>query len=177
MLVATTENRGGMRPTAGQNNPNKISFNGGNGQSGKKAAKAMQLRPSGGGASGATQALTQQMSGAPGVITTAPAAQGGARPLRIPASEFAPTVGIGDPSSRGEEDITAGSLANPIGMMTPGPEALTLPGGGQGDARFQSNIDAYYSVLSYIQGRDDTSEDTRQVINTLMRATPSVGAI
>ncbi len=61
--------------------------------------------------------------------------------------------------------------------MTPGPEALTLPGGGQGDARFQSNIDSYYSVLAYIQGRDDTSEDTRQVINALMRAAPSVEAI
>jgi hypothetical protein len=175
--VATTENRGGMRPTAGQNNPYKISPNGGNGQSGKKAAKAMQLRPSGGGASGATKALTQQMSGAPGVITTATATQGGVRPLRIPASELAPTVGIADPSLRGEEDITTGSLANPIGMMTPGPEALTLPGGGQGDAKFQSNIDSYYSVLSYIQGRDDTSEDTRQIINALMRAAPSVEAI
>jgi hypothetical protein len=170
MLVATTENRGGMRPTAGQNNPNKISFNGGNGQSGKKAAKAMQLRPSGGGASRATQALTQQMSGAPGVITTATATQGGPRSLRIPASEFAPTVGIGDPSSRGEEDITTGSLANPVGMMTPGPEALMLPGGGMNNANFDSSIQSYYPILAYISSRDDTSEDTRLVINALMRA-------
>jgi hypothetical protein len=30
------ENRGGMRPSAPQNNPNKISFNGGNGQNPRK---------------------------------------------------------------------------------------------------------------------------------------------
>lgn len=158
---------GGNRPTARQNNPMSVSATGGNGQAGDKARKAMQLRPSGGGEYGATQALTQQAAGAPGARTTAPAA---ARPMRIPTSELGPMPGITAPTMRGEEDITTGSLANPVGMMTPGPEALTLPGGGQGDARFAANMNAYYSVLAYISGRDDTSEDTRQIINTLMRA-------
>jgi len=153
-----------------QYNPNKISAMGGNGQSGKKAEKAMQLRPSGGGVSGATKALTEQISGAPGVASTAPAAAGGPRPMRISAAELGPIQGITDPTMREDEDITTGSLANPIGMMTPGPEALTLPGGGMGDAKFKSNMDAYYSVLSYVSGRDDTSEDTRYIISTLMRA-------
>lgn len=164
------ENRGGMRPTAPQNNPMSVSGNGGNGQAGDKARKAMQLRPSGGGQYGATKALTEQMSGAPGASSTAPAAAGGARPMRIPASQLGPMPGISDPSMRGTEDITTGSLANPVGMMTPGPEALTLPGGGMGDAKFANNINAYYPILAYIAGRDDTSEDTRQIINTLMRA-------
>lgn len=153
-----------------QYNPNKISAMGGNGQSGKKAEKAMQLRPSGGGVSGATKALTEQISGAPGVASTAPAAAGGPRPMRISAAELGPIQGITDPTMREDEDITTGSLANPVGMMTPGPEALTLPGGGMGDAKFKSNMDAYYSVLSYVSGRDDTSEDTRYIISTLMRA-------
>ena len=161
---------GGNRPTARQNNPMSVSATGGNGQAGDKARKAMQLRPSGGGQYGATQALTQQAAGAPGVKSTAPAAAGGARPMRIPASELGPMPGITDPTMRETEDITTGSLANPVGMMTPGPEALTLPGGGQGDAKFAANMNAYYSVLAYISGRDDTSEDTRQIINTLMRA-------
>lgn len=164
------ENRGGMRPTAPQNNPMSVSGNGGNGQAGDKARKAMQLRPSGGGASGATKALTEQIAGAPGVAGTAPAAAGRPRPMRIPASELGPMPGIADPSTRAEEDITTGSLANPVGMMTPGPEALMLPGGGVGDSKFTNNINAYYPVLAYIAGRDDTSEDTRQIINTLMRA-------
>lgn len=153
-----------------QYNPNKISPMGGNGQSGKKAEKAMQLRPSGGGVSGATKALTEQISGAPGVKSTAPAAAGGARPMRIPMSELGPMPGITEPSARQNEDITTGSLANPVGMMTPGPEAVTRPGGGLGDAKFANNINAYYPILAYISGRDDTSEDTRQIINTLMRA-------
>lgn len=161
---------GGNRPTAPQNNPMRVSATGGNGQAGDKARKAMQLRQSGGGQYGATRALTEQAAGAPGVKSTAPAAAGGARPMRIPASELGPMPSITDPTARSAEDITTGSLANPIGMMTPGPEALTLPGGGQGDAKFAANMNAYYSVLAYISGRDDTSEDTRQIINTLMRA-------
>ena len=161
---------GGNRPTAPQNNPMRVSATGGNGQAGDKARKAMQLRQSGGGQYGATQALTQQAAGAPGVKSTAPAAAGGPRPMRIPTSELGPMPGITDPTMRETEDITTGSLANPVGMMTPGPEALTLPGGGQGDAKFAANMNAYYSVLSYISGRDDTYEDTRQIINTLMRA-------
>lgn len=161
---------GGNRPTARQNNPMSVSATGGNGQAGDKARKAMQLRPSGGGQYGATQALTQQIEEGGGVKSTAPAAAGGARPMRIPASELGPMPGITDPSMRADEDITTGSLANPVGMMTPGPEALTLPGGGQGDAKFAANMNAYYSVLAYISGREDTSEDTRQIINTLMRA-------
>lgn len=153
-----------------QYNPNKISPMGGDGQSGKKAEKAMQLRPSGGGVSGATRALTEQISGAPGVASTATAAAGGPRPMRLTAADLGPIQGITDPTMRQDEDITTGSLANPVGMMTPGPEALTLPGGGMGDAKFASNMNAYYPVLAYISGRDDTSEETRQVINTLMRA-------
>lgn len=164
------ENRGGMRPTAPQNNPANISATGGAGQSGEKARKAMQLRPSGGGQYGATKALAEQMSGAPGARSTAPAAAGGARPMRIPLSELGAMPSITEPTARENEDITTGSLANPIGMMTPGPEALTLPGGGMGDAKFANNINAYYPILAYIAGRDDTSEDTRQIINTLMRA-------
>ena len=69
---------GGMRPTAPQNNPMKVSATGGNGQSGDKArkaaAKAQQLRPSGGGEYRATQALTSQIQEGGNVVTTAPAA-------------------------------------------------------------------------------------------------------
>jgi len=148
-----------------QYNPNKISAMGGDGQSGKKAAKAMELRPSGGGAKGATQALTQQIAGAKGVVGTAPAAV----KMNVQPEQVNPLVGITAPSGRSEEDITAGSIANPVGMVTPGPESLMLPGGGAGDAKFNNNIQAYYPVIAYISGRDDTSEDTRQILNTLMR--------
>jgi len=165
--VATTENRGGDRPTAGQNNPYKISGIGGNGQSGKKAQKAMRLRPSGG-SYGATKTLNEQIQQGGNVTRTASAV--GGSPVRIAPSQMAPMIGITDPSTRETEDITTGSLANPVGMMTPGPEALTLPGGGLGDANFDSSIQTYYPILAYISSRNDTSQDTRLVINALMRA-------
>lgn len=168
--MAVQENRGGYRPTAKQNNINSVSATGGNGQNGRKAQKAMQLRPSGGGQYGATKALQQQISGAEGVPSTAPAAAGGPVPMRIPMSQLGPIPGITEPTGREAEDITTGSLASPVGMMTPGPEALTLPGGGVGDTKFKANIQAYYPIIAYISGRDDTSEDTRQILNTLMRA-------
>ena len=166
--MATQENRGGANGGS-QYNPNKISPMGGNGQSGKKAEKAMRLRPSGG-SYGATKALNEQIQQGGNVASTAPAAAGGPRPLRVSASDLGPITGITDPSLRESEDITTGSLANPVGMQTPGPEALTLPGGGAGDTKFKNNIQAYYPILAYISGRSDTSEDTRQILNTLMRA-------
>lgn len=167
--MATQENRGGANGGP-QYNPNKISAVGGAGTSGKKAEKAMQLRPSGGGQYGATQQLTQQIQQGGNVRTTAPAAAGGPVPMRIPASQLGALPGITDASVRETEDITTGSLASPIGMETPGPEALSMPGGGVGDTKFQANMNAYYPIIAYIAGRDDTSEDTRQILNTLMRA-------
>ncbi|NDC49210.1 MAG: hypothetical protein EBZ61_09075 [Micrococcales bacterium] len=159
--MATQENRGGANGGS-QYNPNKISPMGGNGQSGKKAEKAMRLRPSGG-SYGATKALNEQIQQGGNVASTATAAAGGPRPLRISANDLGPITGITDPSLREAEDITTGSLANPV-------EALTLPGGGAGDTKFKNNIQAYYPILAYISGRSDTSEDTRQILNTLMRA-------
>ena len=149
-----------------QYNPNNISANGGAGQSGKNAQKAMQLRPSGGGQYGATKALNQQIQQGGNVKTTAPAAAN----VSIPQIPLSPLTSITEPSARPQEDITTGSLANPPGMTTPGPEALSMPGGGVQDMNFKRNIEAYYPVIAYISGRSDTSEDTRQILNTLMRA-------
>lgn len=149
-----------------QYNPNNISGIGGDGQSGKKAQKAMQLRPSGGGEYGATKALTQQIQQGGNVKTTAPAVAN----MSIPQPSLSPLTGITEPSARPQEDITTGTLANPPGMTTPGPEALSAPGGGMQDMNFKRNIEAYYPVIAYISGRSDTSEDTRQILNTLMRA-------
>jgi hypothetical protein len=157
------ENRGGMRPSAPQNNPNKISFNGGNGQSGKKAQKAMQLRPSGGGAFGATKALTDQISQGGFVKGTAPAVANMSRlrtnmPLSIPITEMTQNV---------EEPIQAGTPM-PGG---PGPEALMLPPQPEGDVKFNSSIQSYAQPLEYIASLPNTSQETREVIALLLRNT------
>ena len=162
-IQMAVENRGGMRPSAPQNNPNKISFNGGNGQSGKKAQKAMQLRPSGGGAFGATKALTDQISQGGFVKGTAPAVANMSRlrtnmPLSIPITEMTQNV---------EEPIQAGTPM-PGG---PGPEALMLPPQPEGDVKFNSSIQSYAQPLEYIASLPNTSQETREVIALLLRNT------
>lgn len=127
---------GGYRPTAEQNNPMSVSATGGDGQSGKfvaeKAAKAAQLRPSGGGEPGATQALTQQIQEGGNVATTASAANpasdipnpmsaggiasmlGAVSPLDSEPTEFLPiSDGVDFGAGRGSEALP-GSIRNPI---------------------------------------------------------------
>jgi len=159
------ENRGGANGGP-QYNPNKISPMGGNGQSGKKAQKAMRLRPSGG-SYGATKALNEQIEQGGNVARTATAARNPS--MQPPVRQLSPLAGIADPSGL-EEDIKTGSAANPVGMTTPGPESLMLPGNGMDNVNFDSSIQSYYPILAYISSRNDTSQDTRLVINALMRA-------
>jgi hypothetical protein len=169
MLVATTENRGGDRPTAGQNNPYKISFNGGNGQSGKKAQKAMQLRPSGGGASGATKALTDQISQGGFVKGTAPAVANVNAPRNraVTLGRGTPTIPITADTMNREESIMSGTSL-PGGF---GPEALMLPPQPEGDVKFDSSIQSYAQPLEYIASLPNTSQETREVIALLLRNT------
>lgn len=82
---------GGLRPTASQNNPASVSATGGNGQSGKfaakKAEKAAQLRMSGL-PQGENTAVAQQISQGGNVSTTANAAN--------PASKVPSGMGLAE---------------------------------------------------------------------------------
>lgn len=126
---------GGFRPTAEQNNPMSVSATGGAGQSGKyvaeKAAKAAQLRPSGGGQYRATQELNNQITEGGNVKTTASAANpasqtpaspmdslgtmlGAVSPLDAEPTEYLPiSDGVDFGSGRGSEALP-GSIRNPI---------------------------------------------------------------
>ena len=154
------ENRGGMRPTAPQNNPNRISPMGGNGQSGKKAAKAMELRPSGG-SYGATKALNEQIAGAPGVAGTAPAAS---RPSIMPevARTMSAVTPLTAPSQFPDEPIFAGTDM-PGG---PGPESLALPPKPQGDVDIDM-VKMYYPVMQYWASQPDTPQATKDYVRYL----------
>jgi hypothetical protein len=116
--------RGGMRPTAPQNDPMSVSATGGDGQSGKfvaeKAAKAAQLRPSGF-TQGMNTAISQQISEGGNVATTANAANpasnvprgasieellGAIEPLDSEPQEFRPvTDGVDFGGGRGSEAL------------------------------------------------------------------------
>ena len=123
---------GGYRPTASQNNPMSVSGDGGNGQSGKFAAKktekAAQLRMSGL-PQGENTAVAQQITQGGNVSTTANAANpaskvpsgmglaellGSLDTLDSEPKEFLPaTDGVDGYSGRGREALP-GSIRNPI---------------------------------------------------------------
>lgn len=148
-MTTAPENRGGMRPTAPQNNPANVSGTGGAGQSGRVAS---------GYAYGMNKQINEQAAGAP----MAKAAQAVARPMAMP--EQPGVTPITAPTMNPDEPITSGV---DIGAG-PGSSALNLPQPDMGDAEFNKSISSYYPVLNYIASRPDTSVETRRVLSILM---------
>ena len=106
------ENRGGMRPTAPQNNPANVSATGGAGQSGTQAARYIPGLPYGQGQTTMTQ---QQSAPMAGPSQSAPAS---------PFSEIMPSVTpLTAPTERPNEPLTTGM---DFGAGA-GSEALNLP--------------------------------------------------
>jgi len=145
------ENRGGLRPTAKQNNPANVSGTGGNGQSGRYTGFAY----------GQNKALAEQMSGAP---------------MQKPSFN-AGSFRMGE--SRSMQDVTPITAAteNPDQTIFDGAPVgggmNSIPGLPQqpqpDNAEFNASIRAYGPVLSFINSRPETSKETRQVISLLMR--------
>jgi hypothetical protein len=108
------ENRGGMRPTAPQNNPANISATGGAGQSGTQAARYIPGLPFGEG-----QTTMSQQQAAPMAGPNRPASSN-ANPL---AAMLPPLTPLTAPTERADEPVTAGMDFG----AGPGSEALNLP--------------------------------------------------
>ena len=112
--------RGGMRPTAPQNNPMNVSARGGNGQSGNatQAAKYVPGLPYGEG-----QALMQTQQAAP--LAAAPSIEQSSMPSGLAsAAASQPVIGLNEPSARPNEPVTAGaSMGAGPGMEALGPSA------------------------------------------------------
>ena len=97
--------RGGMRPTAPQNNPMNVNGRGGNGQSGNatQAAKYVPGLPYGEG-----QALMETQGAAP--LAAAPSIEQSSMPLGLAsAAASQPVIGLNEPSGRPNEPVTAGA--------------------------------------------------------------------
>jgi hypothetical protein len=108
------ENRGGMRPTAPQNNPANVSATGGAGQSGTQAPRYISGMPYGQG-----QATMQQQQSVPMAGPT-PTAQSSA----VTGMPLMPSITpLTAPTDRPNEPITAGMDFG----AGPGSEALNLP--------------------------------------------------
>lgn len=104
--------RGGMRPTAPQNNPANVSATGGAGQSGSQGAKYYS-----GGEYGQGQELMAQQQGAPMAKASSPTT---AAPRMRNLPQVTPLMA---PSANPEEPVTTGI---PLGLGA-GPEALMMP--------------------------------------------------
>lgn len=144
------ENRGGMRPSAPQNNPANVSGTGGAGQSGRVAS---------GYAYGMNKQINEQAAGAP----LAKVAKTVARPMNVAPSQ-PPITTLTEPTMNPDEPITSG-----INMGAgPGAEALMLPSNADNNAQFNQSIASYYPVLSYIASRPNTSAETRRALAILM---------
>jgi hypothetical protein len=150
--VAITENRGGDRPTAPQNNPNNIGAGGGNTQSGNASGFAY----------GMNKAINEQSSqGNAAVAAMTPS--GGTAPV-LPQ-----VTPITAPTELPNQPVTDGAAL--------GPGMNTIPGLPQppvaDNTQFNQNIEAYRPVLTYIANQPSTSTDTRKVISLLLTTTPN----
>jgi hypothetical protein len=145
------ENRGGMRPTAPQNNPANVSGTGGAGQSGRIASGYNY---------GMNKQINEQAAAAP-MASPAPAAA--MRPMNV-APELPAITPITAETMLPEEPVTSGVDGGP-GM---GPESLVLPNTSDSEMEFKKSIESYYPVLSFVASRPNTSPETRRALAALM---------
>jgi hypothetical protein len=142
------ETRGGMRPTAPQNNPANISATGGAGQSGTQPAKYISGMPYGQG-----QELMAQQTAAP---------MAGKPPMPVFAKELGTLL---DPTNNPDEPITAGV------DMGPGPGSDILPKNINADTRADENkmiVQKYLPTLLYAANLPDTPDSYKRFINYLL---------
>ena len=144
--------RGGFRPTAPQNNPANVSATGGNGQSGRQAARYYS-----GGAYGEGKQMMEQQQGAEMYKAQQPA------PARMePLSNLPQATPLTAPSSRPTEDVMTGSVAGPGA----GPEALMLPTQ-QDDDTDLARLRTYLPALEVAAASPNSSQSFRNYVRLL----------
>ena len=146
------ENRGGMRPTAPQNNPANISATGGNGQSGTQPARYIS-----GMAYGEGQATMQQQQSAPMAGTSAPSAP--SAPSLASLAQGPAITPINAPTQRPDEPITQGS---PMGPGA-GPDILNLP------TAMPDELDDAVAALQTLYLQNPRNQDVRRALETMER--------
>ena len=152
--------RGGMRPTAPQNNPMNVSARGGNGQSGDatQAAKYVPGLPYGEG-----QSLMATQESAP--LAAAPSIEQSNTPSGLAsAAASQAVVPMNAPTSMPSIPVTDGADFGPgVGM-----DALGLSNREQMmDDTYRAQIAAYMPALLTIAANPNTSNMTRMIIRKL----------
>ena len=153
--------RGGMRPTAPQNNPMNVSAVGGNGQN-ATATQAAKYVPGLSYGEGQQMMDIQQsasMAAAPGIESSGMAMAPGS------AAATQPIIPLSAPSSRPNEPITAGI------NMGPGPDSSALRAQSNedmiADDKYRAQIASYLPALLRIAANQNTSPTTRAIIRKL----------
>lgn len=142
------ENRGGMRPTAPQNNPANISATGGAGQSGTQPARYMSGLAYGQGQAQMAQQTSAPMAGNP-VVT--------ARPMAA-TPQMPQVVALDAPTQRPDVPVTTGIDEGPGA----GSEALTLPASVP-----QTQPDSSARLIQALYLQDPSNEDVRRMLEYL----------
>ena len=152
--------RGGMRPTAPQNNPMNVNARGGNGQSGDatQAAKYVPGLPYGEG-----QALMETQQSAP--LAAAPSIEQSSMPSGLAsAAASQPVIPLSERSLRPNEPVTAGANAGP----GPGMDALGLgTADANADMNFKAQLAEYMPALVFMASRPNASPETRALVARL----------
>jgi len=148
--------RGGVRPTAPQNNPMNVSATGGNGQN-ASASQAAQYIP--GLPYGEGQEMMDIQSSAP--MAAAPGIESSGMAMAPGAAAAPPVVGLNEPSMRGDEPVTAGSMMG----EGPGLESLGLPSmNREAEAKM---IGKYINILSTLALRPETPDSFKIFVRTV----------
>lgn len=142
------ENRGGMRPTAPQNNPANISATGGAGQSGTQPARYMSGLAYGQGQAQMAQQTAAPMAGNPVVA---------ARPMAT-APQMPQVVPLDAPTQRPDVPVTTGIDEGPGA----GSEALALPA-----MVPQQQPDSSARLIQALYLQDPSNEDVRRMLEYL----------
>ncbi len=144
--MATTENRGGFRPTAPQNNPANINPFGGNGQSGNIDYTGFEY--------GMNKQINETRKAEP-IKTPSP------RAFPEPNVGSAPIVTLDSAPLNPELPITAGARLG----AGPGEEALMLPAVAPG-----AQIDTGATALRAMYMQDPNNQDLRRMLEYIDNA-------
>lgn len=140
------ENRGGMRPTAPQNNPANVNGLGGNGQSGNVDYTGFGY--------GMNKAVNEQRQ-------AAPIKSDNARVVPAAAQQLPPIVPLDAPTQRPDQPVTAGGALGPGG----GEDILGLPPISP-VMEFDSGINTIRAL--YLQ--DPNNQDLKRILEYVDRA-------
>ena len=152
--------RGGMRPTAPQNNPMNVSARGGNGQSGDatQAARYVPDLPYGEG-----QALVDTQRSAS--LAAASGIEQSNTPLGLAsAAASQPVIPLPEKSLRQNEPVTSGADAG----AGPGMESLGLNAAdANADMNFKAQLSDSMPALVFMASRPNASPETRATVARL----------